>query len=138
MSTPRVLCLVTTIGILLAAAPSFAHHSFALEFDGKKCREFTGTLTHLDWQNPHSHFSMDIKDASGKVQPWVFEGLSTLSMKRAGTDRQEFLENIGKEVWVKGCLARSGTENKAAAGTLKFASDGRLRQVGAIVEEPNQ
>src|SRR5690349_5731975 len=110
----RILCL-TTIAVLAAAAPSFAHHSFALEFDGKKCREFTGTLTKLDWQNPHSHFNVDIKNADGKVEPWTFEGLSTLSMKRAGTDRQEFLDNIGKEVWIKGCLARSGTENKAAA-----------------------
>lgn len=55
----RLRVLVTgamALGLLLPAAPSFA-----LEFDGKPCREFTGTLTHLDWQNPHSHFSVDIK-----------------------------------------------------------------------------
>jgi hypothetical protein len=52
-------------------------------------------------------------------------------MTRAGTPRQDFMENMGKEVWVRGCLARSGSQHKAAAGVLKFA-DGRVRQVGQL------
>jgi hypothetical protein len=122
---------VTLGGLLLMAGPSFAHHSVGTEFDVKNCRDFTGTLTKLSWQNPHAYFFMDVKDASGKVQSWSFQTFSTLTLKRAGTDRQEFLENMGKDVWVRGCLARSGAEHKAAAGTLKF-SDGRLRQVGQL------
>ena len=128
----RASALATVL--LLPASPSFAHHSVGSEFDVKNCRDFTGTLTKLDWQNPHAYFHMDIKDASGKVESWAFQTFSTLTLKRAGTDRQEFMENIGKEISVRGCLARSGAEHKAAAGTLKF-SDGRVREVGQLQDQ---
>ena len=49
-------------GLFLPAAPSFAHHSFAAEFDGRNCKDFTGILTKLDWQSPHPYFFMDIKE----------------------------------------------------------------------------
>ncbi len=118
-------------GLVLAAAPLFAHHSFAAEWDSTKCRDFTGTLTKIDWQNPHPYFYVDIKDASGKVENWSFQAYSPVTLRRNGTDRQMFLDNIGKDVWVRGCLARNEKVNAAAAGTLKF-SDGVLRQVGQL------
>jgi len=120
-----------TCGLWLLAAPSFAHHSFAAEFDGKNCREFTGILTKLDWQSPHPYFYVDIKSAEGKVENWSFQTYAPITLRRAGNDRQLFVDNIGKEVWVRGCLARNGTSNYAAAGTLKF-SDGVMRQVGQL------
>ena len=122
---------VIIAGLFLPAAPSFAHHSFAAEFDGRNCKDFTGILTKLDWQSPHPYFFMDIKDASGKVDNWSFQTYAPITLRRNGTDRQLFIENIGKEVWVRGCLARNGKERYAAAGTLKF-SDGVLRQVGQL------
>jgi len=122
---------VIIAGLFLPAAPSFAHHSFAAEFDGRNCKDFTGILTKLDWQSPHPYFFMDIKDATGKVDNWSFQTYAPITLRRNGTDRQLFLENIGKEVWVRGCLARNGRERYAAAGTLKF-SDGVLRQVGQL------
>ena len=121
-----------TIGaLLLLAAPTSAHHSFAAEWDSSNCREFTGTLTKLDWQNPHPYFYMDIRNAAGKVENWSLQAYSPVTLRRNGTDRQVFLDNIGKEVWVKGCLARNGKALAAAAGTLKFP-DGVLRQVGQL------
>ena len=120
-----------TCGLFLLAAPSFAHHSFAAEWDGTNCRDFTGVLTKLDWQNPHPYFYVDIKDAAGKVENWSFQAYSPVTLRRNGTDRQVFLDNIGKEVRIRGCLARNGKLNAAAAGTLKF-SDGVLRQVGQL------
>jgi len=117
--------------VLVCSSPVVAHHSFAAEWDSTKCREFTGTLTKLDWQNPHPYFYMDIKDAEGKVENWSFQAYSPVTLRRNGTDRQVFLDNIGKEVWVRGCLAKNGAANAAAAGTLKF-SDGELRQVGQL------
>jgi len=120
-----------TCGLLLLAAPSFAHHSFDAEFDAKNCKEFTGVLTKLDWQSPHPYFYMDIKDAGGKVQNWSFQTYAPITLRRNGTERQVFMENIGKPLWVRGCIARNGKERYAAAGTLKF-SDGVLRQVGQL------
>ena len=109
--------------LALTALPMRAHHSFAAEWDSKKCREFTGTLTKLDWQNPHPYFFVDVKDGSGKVENWSFQAYSPVTLRRNGTDRQVFLDNVGKDVWVRGCLAKNGAPHAAAAGTLKF-SDG--------------
>ncbi len=112
-------------------APVSAHHSFAAEFDGKNCREFTGKLTKLDWQSPHAYFYVDVKDENGKVNNWSFQTYALITLRRAGAERQLFMENIGKDVWVRGCLARNGKEHYAAAGTMKM-SDGVLRQVGQL------
>jgi len=132
MKIPRLLAGVAiACTVLLLGAPSFAHHSFAAEFDGDNCREFTGILTKLDWQSPHAYFYMDVKDASGKVESWSFQTYALITLRRSGTDRQVFLDNIGKEVWVRACLARNGREHYAAAGTMKM-SDGVLRQVGQL------
>ena len=132
MKIPRLLgAAAMTCALLLLAGPSFAHHSFAAEFDGSNCKEFTGILTKLDWQSPHAYFYVDIKDASGKVESWSFQTYALITLRRSGTDRQVFLDNIGKEVWVRGCLARNGREHYAAAGTMKM-SDGVLRQVGQL------
>jgi hypothetical protein len=117
--------------VLLAAIPAYAHHSFAAEFDGTACREFTGTLTKIDWQNPHGYFYMDVKDGNGKVESWSFQTYALITLKRAGIERQFFVENIGKEFWVRGCLAKNGRANYAAAGLLK-GPDGVLHQVGQL------
>jgi hypothetical protein len=74
---------------------------------------------------------VDVKDATGKVANWSFQTYAPITLRRNGTERQLFIDNIGKEVWVKGCLARNGTLNYAAAGTMKF-QDGVLRQVGQL------
>src|SRR3989449_5921995 len=125
------VAMFTTSGLLLFAGSSAAHHSFAAEFDANNCRDFTGILTKIDWQNPHGYFYVDIKDAGGKVESWSFQTYALITLKRAGIERQFFVENIGKEMWVRGCLAKNGRPNYAAAGLLK-ASDGVLRQVGQL------
>jgi hypothetical protein len=131
MSFRRVAGAVATLCWSALSTPSFAHHSFAAEFDPQNCRDFTGTLTSLDWQSPHAYFYLDVEDTAGSVENWSFQTYALITLRRSGTDRQVFLDNIGKEVWVRGCLARNGKERYAAAGTLRFA-DGALRQVGQL------
>jgi len=133
MKVRNALLAAAMIGSLFALVPppSVAHHSFAAEFDATKCRDFTGTLTKLDWQSPHAYFYLDIKGAGGKVENWSFQTYALITLRRNGTDRQLFIENMGKEIWVRGCVARNGKEHYAAAGLLKF-SDGVLRQVGQL------
>ena len=133
MKTLRIASLAATMmGVLLTAVPSFSHHSFAAEFDASKCREFSGTLTKVEWTNPHGFFHVDIKDPDGTVHNWSFQTYALITLRRAGTSLQLFKDNIGKDVWVRGCLAKNGKQNYAAAGSLKFASDGVLRQMGQL------
>ena len=127
----RLHCLSALLALLLFSTSSPAHHSFAAEFDGNNCRDFMGTLTALDWQSPHAYFYMDVADADGKVENWSFQTYALITLRRNGTERQLFIDNMGKEIWVRGCVTRNGREHYAAAGTLRF-TDGVLRQVGQL------
>jgi len=131
----KIIGLTGILGLLVAAVPASAHHGFAVEYDAKKCADITGTLRSVDWENPHVHFNMDVKDASGNVASWTIEVNSIPAMKRsAGIVRQDFLDNIGKTIAIRGCPTKNGgTANRAAAETLKL-SDGRLHIVGQDVE----
>lgn len=134
MTTGKFLgAAVSAVGLLLLAVPSYAHHSFAAEFDATKCADFAGTLTAIEWQNPHGYFHVDVKNSSGATEAWTFQTVSIITLKRSGTSRRDFLDNIGKNVSVRGCLAKNGVKNRAAAETMKM-SDGQVRIVGQEVE----
>ena len=121
------------LGLLLAlglfmATPAFAHHTFAVEYDESKCSDMTGTLTKVDWENPHVYFYLDIKDADNQVSSWSFEAVSVAYLKRSGLQRQDFLDNYGKVVTVRACLAKIGNLKRASAQTITMA-DGRKLKV---------
>ena len=128
----RLTIAVITAGVLAATTPSYAHHSFAAEFDASKCHEFTGTLTKIEWTNPHGFFYLDVKGQDGVVHNWSFQTYALITLRRAGTSLELFKENVGKEVWVRGCEAKNGRPFYAAAGSLKFTSDGVMRQMGQL------
>jgi len=88
--------VVVVFGLLVAAIPAPAHHSFAAEFDANKCTDLTGTFTSYEWQNPHGYFHLDVKDPSGTVNSWTFETVSLSTLKRSGTQRRDFENSIGK------------------------------------------
>src|SRR5438105_12497764 len=119
--------LIRWILILSATTmfPLLAHHGFQAEYDGSKIVYITGTLTKLDWSNPHIHFYVDAKDKDGKVTTWNFEGSATTLVERNGTHRSDLLSNIGKEVTVRGCPGLN-IVTRGAAETIKTADGQEL------------
>lgn len=113
--------LVTALGLLVSAVPVAAHHSFEAEYDSKKPVEVKGTVTKMEWMNPHARFYVDVKDESGKVTNWNFELGSPNVLKRQGWSRDSL--KVGDMVTVEGYLAKDGS-NLANARRVTLA-DGR-------------
>ena len=109
------------LGLLWAAAPALAHHSFAAEFDASKEVTLKGTLTKLEWVNPHGWLHMDVKGPDGKVESWAVEAGGATALMRAGVRKTDFA--MGIELTVQGFLAKNGT--KTVAGREVKTADGR-------------
>jgi hypothetical protein len=117
-----------------AADSTLAHHGFSIEFDPTKCMDLTGTLTGLEWDNPHAYLRMDVKNADGTVAPWRLEMITPNALKRNGTTSEDFANNMTKPMHARACLAREGAgQNRGAAEYIKLA-DGLIRIVGQVVE----
>ena len=126
--------MLVTIALLGAAGTAFAHHGFGVEFDGSKCMYLKGTLSGIDWQNPHAYLQVDVPGADGKVASWHLEMITPNALKRNGTTRQDFVDNMGKPMNARACPAKAGGgEFRGAAEYIKL-SDGVLRIVGQLPE----
>ena len=116
------LVLYVGASLLLMSSASYAHHSFAAEYDGNKPVKVTGKVTRVEWANPHIWFYVEGKDnVSGRMAVWGFSGAPPGMLARRGI-RKEVLK-IGDTVVVEGFLARDGSPN-ASGGRVTF-SDGR-------------
>jgi hypothetical protein len=91
----------------LAAQPTAAHHSFAAEFDANAPIELTGTVTKVEWANPHTYFYMDVTSAKGDVENWGLEMGSPNGLMRRGWTRDSM--KIGDVVTVTGSRAKDGS-----------------------------
>lgn len=100
--------LTAAFALLISAAPMSAHHSFGAEFDDGKPVTITGTVTKIDWENPHIHFYVDVKEDSGDIVHWKFEGFPPNMLVRQGW-RKDLTMKVGDTVTVFGWRARDGS-----------------------------
>jgi hypothetical protein len=100
--------IVLAMGLaVLAVAPVFAHHSFAAEFDASKAFRIQGTLTKIEWTNPHSYFYVDVKDEQGKTINWGCEAGAPGALSRRGFKKGDL--KLGDTIVVDGYLAKDGS-----------------------------
>jgi len=127
--------LLGIAGLMMAAAPMFAHHAFAAEFDAQKPVKLKGTVAKVEFINPHSWIHMYVKDADGKVTRWMVEGGSPNALFRRGVTKDALPQ--GTEISVDGYQAKDGS-NRANGRDITFA-DGRKLFVGGSNpdEQPN-
>jgi hypothetical protein len=118
-----LLMLIAGAAILAAAAPVWAHHAFAQEFDEKKPVTLKGTVTKWELINPHSWIHLDVKSPDGSVTPWMIEGGSPNNLFRLGFTKDSLPP--GTEILVEGYQAKDGA-NRAVGKNLTFSDGKRL------------
>jgi len=128
----RAFGILGVTSVILAAAPLMAHHSFAAEYDAKKPIELKGTITKVDWMNPHVYFYIDVKDDSGKISNWAFEMGPPRLLERGGWKKSTMKE--GDEVIVSGTLAKDGGKH-GNARSVTLANTGQ--KLGGASSEGN-
>jgi hypothetical protein len=115
-----VLCM-----FIVVSESSFAHHAFSSEFDANKPIKLKGTVSRVEWINPHTWIHVDVKEADGKITKWMVEGGSPNALIRRGVTSQ--LLKVGMEVMVDGYQAKDGS-NRANGRDITLA-DGRKLSV---------
>jgi hypothetical protein len=100
--------IVAACVVIAAVAPLWAPHTFAAQYDANKTIKLTGTVTKMEWMNPHIYFYMDVKGTDGKVVNWAFEGGAPNGLYRQGW-RKDSLKT-GDIVTVDGALAKDGSK----------------------------
>ncbi len=123
------------ICLMLSTVPVWAHHSFAAEFDIGKPVTLTGTVTQMEWINPHAWIHIDVKGPDGKITSWMVEGGSPNILLRRGFTKNSL--ETGTEIVITGYQAKSG-ENRANGANITFKDGKRLFLGGSNPDEQPQ
>jgi hypothetical protein len=132
MRTP-LLAVVSSIGVLLGAAPLWAHHAFSAEFDSNRPIKLRGTVTQWELVNPHSWIHIDVKNEDGTVSNWMIEGGSPNALLRNGFTKASLPP--GTEIVVEGYQAKD-RGNMAVGKNITFP-DGKRLYLGGSANEPD-
>ena len=119
--------LALVIGSALGAAPALAHHSFAAEFDMEQPIKLRGTVTEVEFINPHSWIHIDVKKDDGTVESWAIEGGTPNTLFRMGVNQNSL--KVGTEIVVDGYRSRDGA-NRANGRDITLP-DGRKLFLGS-------
>ena len=123
MGRARVIAAAVAVVMGTAAAPLRAHHSFAAEFDANQPITLKGTVTKMEWINPHSWIHLDVKNADGSVTKWMIEGGTPNTLVRRGFTKNSLMP--GTEITIEGYRAKNGT-NRANGADLILPDGKRL------------
>ena len=118
-----ILWAAVAVALCLAASPAIAHHSFAAEFDATQPVTLHGTITKMEWINPHSWLHIDVKNADGTTTAWMIEGATPNTLLRRGFTREAV--KAGTEITIVGFRAKNGA-NRANGRDLILPDGSRL------------
>ena len=123
----NLVTLCAGLGIVMATAPVSGHHAFAAEFDATRPIKLRGTVTKMEWINPHTWIHIDVKRPNGKVERWMIEGGPPNALYRRGFTKDSLPE--GTEILVEGFQAKDGSLK--GNGRDLTLSDGRRLFLGS-------
>src|SRR5215831_6167629 len=127
-----LVVLFAAVVLLSVRVPAWAQHAFAAEFDATKPVKFRGTVTKMEWINPHAWIHIDVKGDDGKVTPWMIEAAAPNALLRRGWNKNSLV--AGTEILVEGYQAKDGA-NRANGSIITF-TDGRKLFVGSSAGDP--
>jgi hypothetical protein len=127
--------VIAGLGLLavLASVPAWAHHAFSAEYDNTKPLKLEGTVKKVEWINPHSWITIDVKKADGTIETWEIEAGSPNSMFRRGFNKDSLPK--GAVVVINGYRSRDGGK-RANGGNITFADGRQLFLSGSNPDDP--